>query len=351
MPSPSLGSATVPWPLTPLPVVAAPMAGGPSTPQLAAAVSTAGGLGFLAAGYRSAAEVAAQVRATRALTAAPFGVNVFVPNVEGDAGRQRAQRTAVDAYIDLLSAEAMRLGVELPQPRWDDTDDWDEKIEVLLDDPVAVVSFTFGVPDPQVVHRLHEVGSCVAVTVTCEAEADAAQQAGADALIVQGFEAGGHRGTHDVASTPNSLDHIELLRLLAGAEVPLIAAGGVTTPGDTRRALGLGAVAVQAGTAYLLADEAGTNQWYRQALRDGDRGTGITRAFSGRPARGLRNRFMDTFDDLAPAVFPAVDQLTKPLRARAGQLGDVEGLSLWAGAGWRAASDTAAADITFRLAG
>lgn len=249
-----------------------------------------------------------------------------------------------------MAAEALRLGVDLPQPQWEDTDAWEGKIAALLADPVAVVSFTFGAPPPDVVKRLHEVGTCVAVTVTCVREADAAQAVGADALIVQGFEAGGHRGTHDVFATPNQLDHVELLRQLAGRDVALVAAGGITTCGDTRRALDLGAVAVQAGTAYLLCDEAGTNAAYRGALRNGDREATITRAFSGRPARGLRNRFVDSFDAYAPAVFPAVDQLTMPLRARAVQLGDVEGLPLWAGAGWRAASAEPAAEITRRLA-
>ncbi len=341
----------VPWPVTPLPVVAAPMAGGPSTPQLAAAVTQAGGLGFLAAGYKSAHDVAAAVQATRELTDGPFGVNVFVPYVELDPGLLRAQHTAVAAYVDLLATEAARLGVELPEVTWDDTDAWREKIDALVADPVAVVSFTFGVPGPDVVRRLHAVGSCVAVTVTCDREADAALEAGADALVVQGVEAGGHRGTHDVSATPNKLDHIALLRQLSGRPAALVAAGGVTTAGDTQRALDLGAVAVQAGTAYLLADEAGTSEVHARGLADGSLSATVTRAFSGRPARGLRNRFVDVYDAYAPAVFPAVDQLTKPLRARAAALGDLGGVSLWAGAGWRAAAPAPAAVITERLAG
>lgn len=326
------------------------MAGGPSTPALAAAVCEAGGLGFLAAGYRDPADVSEQVRTTRGSTDQPFGVNVFVPHVETDEGRLRADSTAVAAYVDLLAAEALRLGVELPQPRWDDTDGFDAKIEALLTDPVAVVSFTFGTPPPETVIRLHEVGTCVAVTVTSPQEADAAQACGADVLVVQGFEAGGHRGTHDVATTPNGLDHIELVRQLADRPVQIAAAGGITTPGDTRRALDLGAVAVQAGTAYLLADEAGTSGPHRRAIEQGNLEATITRAFSGRPARGLRNRFVDSYDAYAPAVFPAVDQLTKPLRARAAQLDDLGGVSLWAGAGWRAAGAMPAAEITRRLA-
>ena len=348
---PTAGRAGVPWPRTALPVVAAPMAGGPSTPALQAAVTQAGGLGFLAAGYRPAEQLAHQVRATRELTQGPFGVNVFVPHVEADHGLLRAHRTAVAAYVELLAGEALRLGVDLPEPDWHDTDGWDDKLDVLEADPVAVVSFTFGVPHVDVVERLHAVGTSVAVTITCTREAQAATAAGADALVVQGCEAGGHRGTHDVTSTPNRLDHIELLRLLQGHPTALVAAGGVTTSGDTRRALDLGAVAVQAGTAYLLANEAGTSESHARGLQDASFEATITRAFSGRPARGLRNRFVDAFDAYAPAVFPAVDQLTKPLRARAASLGDVGGVSLWAGAGWRAVAPAPAADITRRLAG
>lgn len=191
------------------------MAGGPSTPELAAAVSDAGGLGFLAAGYKGAAQVSEQIRRVHELTDEPVGVNVFVPPQALDEGALRAQQTAVDAYIDLLRGEADRIGVELPPVRWDDTDDWEAKIEALVSDPVDVVSFTFGAPGTDVVEALHAVGSCVAVTVTDVAEARCALDVGADTLIVQGCEAGGHRGTHEVTATPNGLDHVELLHLLA----------------------------------------------------------------------------------------------------------------------------------------
>lgn len=342
-------SGVRPWPTRPVPIVVAPMAGGPSTPELAAAVSGAGGLGFLAAGYQPATQVSEQIRRVHELTDEPIGVNVFVPGPDIDEGARRAQQTAVDAYIDLLRGEAMRVGVELPQVRWDDTDDWDAKIDALVADPVDVVSFTFGTPSTDVVEALHAVGSCVAVTVTDVTEAQAATEVGADTLIVQGCEAGGHRGTHEVAATPNGLDHVELLRLLADSPLDLVAAGGITTGGDTRRALEHGAIAVQAGTAFLLADEAGTNAVHRTEIRAGRLEPTITRAFSGRPARGLRNRFVETFDDYAPSVFPAVDQLTKPLRARAAALRDSGGMSLWVGAGWRASAALPAAAITRRL--
>ncbi|WP_226345859.1 nitronate monooxygenase [Agilicoccus flavus] len=345
--APIPASPRLPLPRLASPVYCAPMVGGPSTPELAAAVRRAGGLGVLAGGYRTAEQMAEQIAGTRALADGPVGVNLLVPQAAGESSL--AEETAVAAYREVLEPEAQRLGVDVGAPRWGDDDDWAAKVDRLVEDPVEVVSFTFGVPPRQVVDALHEVGTCALVTVTDRGEADAAVAGGADALVVQGCEAGGHRGTHGVAVTPNRLDHIALLELLADLDVPLIAAGGVTTAGDTRRALDLGAVAVQAGTAFLLADEAGTPGAYRMGLSDHALTPVMTRAFSGRPARGLRNRFVDAFDPYAPAVYPVVDQLTGPLRARAAREGDLGGVSLWAGSGWRAAREAPAADIVADL--
>lgn len=351
-------SSPVPFPTPQVPVIGAPMAGGASSPELVAAVGDAGGLGFLAAGYRTPREVAEQMAATRALTDAPFGVNVFVPSLSpADADRhglesesRQRDRLAVAAYRRLLEPEAARLGVTLPDEDWGDTDHYDDKLALLeSSDDVAVVSFAFGCPGRDVVDRLHEAGRSVAVTVTDPGEAQAAADAGADALVVQGFDAGGHRSTHRVTDTPNLLDHLALLPLLTHHGVPLVAAGGITTAGDTRRALAAGAVAVQVGTAFLLTPEAGTSAAHRMGLTNPHWGSVVTRAFSGRPARGLRNGFVDRLDAYAPAVFPVVDQLTKPLRAAAAREGDLDGVSLWAGSGWRAATEEPAADVVRRL--
>lgn len=328
-----------------LPVVAAPMAGGPSTPALAAAVSEAGGLGFLAAGYKTPAQVADEITVTRAMTGGPIGVNVFSP---ADAPAPDAAER-LDAYRDLLLREALVHGIDLPEPRWDDTDSYRDKLTLLADvQPVEVVSFTFGCPPAADVERLHGAGTLVLVTVTDAEEAQAAKDAGADAVVVQGFEAGGHRSTHTVAKEPNHQDHLALLPQCAEVGLPMIAAGGIVSPGDTRRALDAGAVAVQAGTAYLLTPEAGTSPTYRRALREPWPSV-ITRAFSGRCARGLRNGFADRFTESAPAVFPQVDQLTKPLRKAAAERDDADAISVWAGSGWRAISEASAAEVTRSL--
>lgn len=339
------------------------MAGGPSTPELVAAVGDAGGFGFLAGGYRNPIELAEQIARTAELSPAPFGVNVFVPESAsylshrandvstGDQqGLRRAEEMAAAAYRELLAHEARRLHARLPTPDWGDTDSYDDKLALLeVSHDVSVVSFTFGCPTPQVISRLHEAGRSVAVTVTTQEEARKSVEAGADTLIVQGFDAGGHRGTHRVADTPNELDHLALLPMLADLAVPLVAAGGITTSGDTRRALAAGACAVQAGTAFLLTDEAGTSAAYRMALSNPTWGSTVTRAFSGRPARGLRNGFVERFDAFAPALFPVVDQMTKPLRAAAARHGELDGLSVWAGSGWRATREGRAVDVLARL--
>ncbi|HEU4666640.1 MAG TPA: nitronate monooxygenase [Arthrobacter sp.] len=327
----------------PLPVVQAPMAGGPSTPELAAAVSTAGGLGFLAAGYKTAATMKAEIEATRKLTDGPFGVNVFVPQPS------MISPEALDRYALSLAPEAERLGVALGDPRHDD-DDWDNKIEVLLEQAPAAVSFTFDLPDTDVIAALQQRGVYVIGTVTSSAEAVQAVAAGVDALCVQGPEAGGHRGTFDTAPRPEGENLHGLLDELSGLHVPLIAAGGIATGADTRAALVHGAAAVQAGTAFLRADEAGTKAAHRLALSAGRfTSTAVTRAFSGRNARGLHNGFMRRHDPDAPYGYPEIHHLTAPLRAAAAAAGDPESMSLWAGTGFARTSEGPAAQILASL--
>lgn len=327
-----------------LPIVQAPMAGGPSTPALVAAVGEAGGLGFLAAGYQTADALAGQIEAVRAATTAAFGVNVFVPQARPDA-------SVVASYREELAAEAERYGVALPQPDPGDDDHWDSKIKMLIGRPVPVVSFTFGVPAPEVVGELHRAGTYVLGTVTSEAEARLAAAAGVDGLCVQGPEAGAHRGTFDVTAEPGRTPlGVLLTETRAGTDLPLIAAGGLATGSSIAAALRAGARAVQVGTAYLRTPESGAKPVYKAALVDPRFGPAIvTRAFSGRPARGLRNRFTDAHHATAPAAYPLVNQLTQPLRAAAAARGDADGLSLWAGSGYRYATEEPAGQVTVRL--
>jgi nitronate monooxygenase len=327
-----------------VPLVAAPMAGGGSTPALAAAVSAAGGLGFLAAGYLDADAMHARIAETRELTDRPFGMNLFVPG-------ETADPAAVAAYRAELLPEAAAAGVELPERIAPDRDDWDAKIERLVADPVPVVSFTFGLPTAAEAAALQAAGSLLVGTVTTAPEARAATALGLDALCVQGPEAGGHRGTHRAADRPGT---VPLLRLLAEVRtvtgLPLIAAGGLADGAGIAAALGAGAAAVQLGTAYVPADESGAPPAHRAALTDPRfAGTVVTRAFTGRPARGLRNAFIDRHGAGAPAAYPEVHHLTRPLRAAAARRGDLDAMHLWAGTGHRLARPGPAADLTARL--
>ncbi|GAA1167921.1 nitronate monooxygenase [Ornithinimicrobium humiphilum] len=333
-----------------LPVVGAPMAGGVSGPMLVSAVSDAGGLGMLAAGYRTPEQLAADLVHVRDLTDRPFGVNLFVPRPLDRA----ALEPAVTAYREALLPRAAALGVEPGHPVWHDTDAWAEKVLLVETLAPTVVSCTFGVPDAEAVERWRAAGCEVHVTVTSVAEALAAEAGGADVLVLQGQEAGGHRGTHDPAAEPEAIDHLGLLEAVRGAGVglPLVAAGGITTPGDVRRASEAGAVAVQVGTALLLAPESGASPTYRAGLRDPSLTERVlTRAFTGRVAGAVRNRWVDELADLAPRAFPVVDQVSRPLRAAAARAGDLHGLHLWAGAGWRACQERPAAEIVRDLVG
>jgi nitronate monooxygenase len=324
------------------PIVQAPLAGGPSTVDLAVAVCAAGGLGFLAGGYRTAAAVRAEIDATRARTDAPFGVNVFVP-----AGAA-AGDGAVAAFARRLEGEAGRYGVPLGEPRRED-DEWDGKVGVLLAERPAVASFTFGCPPPELIARLREAGSEVWVTVTTPAEARSAEAAGADALVVQGSEAGGHRGGFaDTDEEPLGL--LALLRLVASASaLPMVATGGIADGAGVAAVLAAGAVAAQLGTAFLAAREAGTHPAHRAALAT-DTETALTRAFTGRRARGIVNRFLADHSADAPAAYPEVHHLTAPLRAAARERGDGDGFNLWAGQAHRLAREEAAGRIVATLA-
>jgi nitronate monooxygenase len=319
------------------------MAGGPSTPALTAAVSDAGGYGFVAAGYLSAEGLREAIATTRALTGAPFGVNLFVPSAPGDPAQ-------VAEYAELLKPEAERLGVALGDARWED-DAYDAKLDVVESTHVHLVSFTFGCPASEIVERLHRADIQVAVTVTTVLEAELAADAGTDLLIVQGIEAGGHQG----GFTDLSGNHRPLLTLLEEiretTEVPMIGTGGVMTGRDAAAVLGAGAVAVQLGTALLCTPEAGTSALYREALLDGRYpGTILTRAYSGRLARGLANRFALEHDRQAPQAYPEVHHLTRPLRAAATKAGDASVPNLWAGTGWPQVTADPAATIVRRIA-
>jgi nitronate monooxygenase len=326
-----------------VPIVQAPMAGGPSTPALAAAVGAAGGLGFLAAGYKTPEAVAGDIAQLRAAGDAPFGVNIFC------ASGAQAPADVVAAYARSLAADAQRHGVALGEPRFDD-DAYDAKLALVMQERVPVVSFTFGCPAPETFFALHERDIAVWVTVTSPEEASLARQAGADALVAQGTEAGGHRGYFSDDAPHEDYGLLVLLRLLdAPGAPPLVATGGLMDGPGIAAALVAGASAVQLGSAFMLASEAGTSEPHRARLAVPG-ATRLTRAFSGRTARGIVNRFMDEHDADAPRAYPQVHHLTSPVRAAARAAGDVDAVNLWAGQGHALATARPAGEIVRTLA-
>lgn len=295
------------------------MAGGVSTPELAAAVSRAGGLGFLAAGMKTAAAVASDIVSVREVTDEGFGVNVFVPT------HAPADADAVQGYADQLRAE----GTEPGESHFHD-DDWEAKVDLIEREHPAVASFTFGCPSAKIVATLQAAGTEVWVTVTSPREAGEACAAGADALVAQGIEAGGHRGAFSEESA-GEYGLLTLLDLLGGARspVPLVATGGIATTTAVAAVITAGAAAAQVGTAFMLCPEAGTSDLHRQAVAQ-PAPTALTRAFTGRKARGIANRFMAGHRD-APVAYPELLHVTAPMRAAAAAAGDPERLNLWAG--------------------
>jgi nitronate monooxygenase len=318
------------------PIVQAPMGGGPSTPALAAAVAEAGGLGFLAAGYKTVDAVRADIDAVRALTDRPFGVNLFAP--------PSPSADPVDAFADELTTEAERYGAPVAKPRHDD-DGWDAKLALVAELEVPVVSFTFGCPPADVLARLRESW----VTVTTPAEARAAARAGAHALVVQGVEAGGHRGSFDDAA-PGEIGLLALLQLVRDeVALPLVATGGIATGRGVAAVLAAGAAAAQLGTAFMLCPEAATAPAHREAIA-GAGDTALTRAFTGRTARGVVNRWMREHEATAPSAYPDVHHLTAKIRAAAREQGDPDGFHLWAGQAHRLAAPVPAGELVRLLA-
>lgn len=328
------------------PLVSAPMAGGPSSPELVAAVANAGGLGMLGAGYYTVDTLENHVNQVKSLlntSDLPFGVNLFAPQQKQgqDAAVQLAE------YRDALVPLGERYGIDTRTVEISVPNHFDKLVDWLVENPVPVVTFTFGLPPEGVIERLQSVGTSVGITVTTQDAAALALKVGADFLTVQGPEAGGHQSSFTIEESPNETPLLELLKQVqALTDKPLVAGGGVAGSGDVAELLDAGASAVQVGTLFLLADEAGTNDVYRAGLSSGNYDdTRMTRAFTGRPARALVNKFVAELDDLAPAVYPEIHYLTGSVRAAAKKAGNHQHINLWAGTGFKNAQAKRAADI------
>jgi nitronate monooxygenase len=313
------------------PVVLAPLGGGPSTPELVAAVAGTGGLAFLGASYLSPAALRAELDRARALTGRPFGVNLFAGGHPGTVAADPGPMLA------LLAPVHARLGLPPPSTPALPPDPFPAQLEVVLEARPAVFSFTFGVPPADALTALRDRGIRTVGTATTADEARALADAGVDAVMAQGAEAGGHRGTFLGPFEDAMIPTLRLVREVRRAvRLPVIAAGGIMDGGGVRAALEAGADAAGLGTAFLACPESGAAPAYKRALLEAraDR-TVMTRAFSGRPARGLSNAFVRALAGHEDAIlpFPLQNGLTRALRTAAAKAGDAEHLSLWAGQG------------------
>lgn len=315
------------------------MAGGATTSAFALAAQGAGAVAFAAGGYKTAEALAEHLAPLRS-AGADFGVNLFVPRqgplAPGDAAALLRYRRELLPLAARLGASVPGLAFSPSDPRTQDF--WAEKLQLLLTDPVPLVSFTFGLAPAAVVASLHRAGSRVLASVTSVAEALAAAETGVDALVVQHANAGGHSAAflppEHGAGEPSVIQLVAAVR--AAVVLPLVAAGGIGDPTTAKAALAAGAVAVQLGTALLRTDESGAKALHKDALADPRySATTITRAFTGKRARALVNDFVRDHGGTAPAIYPEVHFLTGPLRAAAAAAGDAEGLNLWAGTAWQ----------------
>src|SRR5713226_2629884 len=309
------------------PIVQAPMAGGGDTPRLVAAVSEAGALGSIGAAYLTPQQIADSARAVRSLTSRPFGINLFAP-VRVPEGPRDLRRA-----VDRVAPHYAELGLPVPAPPSAPADAFPEQLAAALETGASVFSFTFGLLPGDAVEAIKRRGMFLAGTATTVEEAIALEKAGVDAVVAQGSEAGGHRGSFAGDFETSMVGTIALVPQIADAvRVPVIASGGIMDGRGIAAALALGASAVQMGTAFLTCDEAGVPQAYKDAILSAhENATRVTRVFSGRPARGIANRFMTEME--TPGVadhilpFPLQNTLTRPLRAAAAKQASAEYLS------------------------
>lgn len=319
---------------SPYPIIQAPMAGGATTPELVAAVSNAGGIGALGASLLPPQAIIEQATRIRRLTPHCFIINLFVLRTP------RPSPTEVARAAELLRPVWEPLGWDvLPLPeKW--CEDFEAQFDALIKARPAMAGFTFGVLSAEQVDRLHEADIFVIGTATNVAEAKAWENVEADAVCAQGIEAGGHRGTF-IGPQDDTLPTLVLVPMMADAvRIPVIAAGGIMDGRGIAAALALGAQAVQMGTAFLTTDECGIHPAYKERLLEASNAparaaTRLTRAFSGRHARGLVNRFMETLSAVEHEVppYPVQNALTSVIRAQAAKINETELMSLWAGQG------------------
>ncbi|SIS47054.1 NAD(P)H-dependent flavin oxidoreductase [Salimicrobium salexigens] len=329
---------------TDYPIIQAGMAGGVTTPELVAAVSEAGGFGTIGAGYMEAEAMKDSIREVKKHTEKPFGVNLFVPGHPSSSleEEEKAMR-ALHPFREELGMEAA-VNPDIPYV-------FGEQIEGILAEKVPVVSFTFGIPPEEVIRSLKQSGIKVMGTATTVEEAVLNEEAGMDAIVAQGAEAGGHRGTFHVSFEKGMIGLMSLIpQITDHVSIPVIAAGGIMDKRGIAAAVALGAEGVQLGTAFVTSKESGAKRVHKGAILEAtEADTVVTDVFSGKPARGIENRFIREMDGRTILEYPLQNALTKPIRKEAGRLQKTEFMSLWSGQSPRLSEDSAAADIIRKL--
>lgn len=328
------------------PLIQGPMGGGPSTPELVAAVSNAGGLGSLGAAYLSPDQITETIRRIRSLTSRPFNVNLFA------GGWSTEQNFNPGPMLEILGEIHQKLGIPAPQAPQPAPDPFPAQLEAVLDARPPIFSFTFGIPDRDSMTRLRSRGIAILGTATTVDEARALESAGVDAIVAQGAEAGAHRGTFLDSFESSMVPALDLVRAsVAAVQLPVIATGGLMDGRDIVAALQAGAAAAQLGTAFLVSPESGASAIHKRAILNATQDTtAVTRAFSGRAARGIRNAFMARVDGREIVLpYPFQNALTRPMRTAAARRELPDYLSLWAGQGLARARAMPAADLVARL--
>jgi nitronate monooxygenase len=329
------------------PIIQGPMGGGPSTPELVAAVSNAGGLGSLGAAYLTPEQITDAIRRIRELSSRPFSVNLFA------GGWSMDQTCDPGSMLALLSEVHETLGLPPPVAPSPVPDPFPSQLEAVLQTRPPIFSFTFGIPDREAMRRLKAQGILILGTATTVEEAVQLERAGVDAIIAQGAESGAHRGTFAGPFESSMFPMLELVRIAARAvSLPVIATGGMMDGRDIVAALKAGASAAQLGTAFLPSPESGASEVYKRAiLKAKEDTTVVTRAFSGRPARGLKNAFIAALDGKQNFIlgYPLQNALTRSMRTAAAQQGIPDYLSLWAGQGVARAREMPAGDLVALL--
>jgi nitronate monooxygenase len=329
------------------PILLAPMAGSGGTPELAAAVSNAGGLGAWGGAYAKPEEIAAAIRRIRQLTDRPFSINLFA------GGYATGNTVDPRPMLEIMSEAHAELGLPPPLLPPLPSDPFAAQLEAVLEERPPAFSFTFGIPSAAQIAAIKKRDIALAGTATTVQEARQLAAAGVDAIVAQGAEAGAHRGSFAAPFEESMIPLATLLRgICAAVTPPVIASGGIMDGHDIAAAQKLGAAAVQLGTAFLTCPESGAPAAYKNALLSAKKDTTvITRAFSGRPARGLTNRFIAMVAGKEQAILPfrLQNDLTRPMRNASGQQGIADFISLWAGQGVARARQMPAADLVKTL--